>query len=204
MTLRIDHLVICLPNLAEAAQVFLAAHHLVAVEGGRHPGHGTANLIVPLGVSYLELVSVVEADEGGDSPFGRWVKTRSQRHEPTDALCLRTDDMTGVCQPRGLEPFSMSRVRPDGKTLEWSIAGLDEALTEGMQFFIEWHTPATYHPGRDDASPGQTARSVSVELSGDVGRLADWVGGVPDIDVVGGPPAISSAVLELLTHIVVL
>jgi len=38
-------------DLRAAAQELEARHGLVAVEGGRHPGWGTANRIVPLGES---------------------------------------------------------------------------------------------------------------------------------------------------------
>jgi hypothetical protein len=43
------------------------------VAGGRHPGWGTANRIVPLGNTYLEVVAAVDAAEADGSPFGRWV-----------------------------------------------------------------------------------------------------------------------------------
>ena len=46
---------------------------LPSVDGGRHPGWGTANRIVPLGDTYIELVTVVDEAEAAQSPFGRWV-----------------------------------------------------------------------------------------------------------------------------------
>ena len=36
---------------------------LTVLEGGRHPGRGTANLIVPFGRQYLELLCIVDEDE---------------------------------------------------------------------------------------------------------------------------------------------
>ena len=43
---------------------------LPSVEGGRHPGWGTANRIVPLGDTYIELVTVVDDEaEAAQSPF---------------------------------------------------------------------------------------------------------------------------------------
>ena len=44
--------------------------------GGRHPGHGTANRIVPLGSSYIELMAVVDRVEADSSPLGSWVERR--------------------------------------------------------------------------------------------------------------------------------
>jgi hypothetical protein len=36
---------------------------LASIEGGRHPGWGTANRIIPLGDAYIELVTVVDDEE---------------------------------------------------------------------------------------------------------------------------------------------
>ena len=47
-------------DLAAAAREIEARHGLASIEGGRHPGWGTANRIVPLGSSYLELVAVID------------------------------------------------------------------------------------------------------------------------------------------------
>jgi Glyoxalase-like domain len=70
---ELDHVLVAVPDLAAAARVLEEEHGLTAIEGGRHPGWGTANRIVPLGDSYLELVAVVDAGEAARSPFGRWV-----------------------------------------------------------------------------------------------------------------------------------
>lgn len=45
----IDHLIVCVGDLDEAARSFKDRLGLNSVEGGRHPGHGTANRIIPLG-----------------------------------------------------------------------------------------------------------------------------------------------------------
>ena len=66
-------------DLAAAAEEIEARHGLASIEGGRHPGWGTANRIVPLGEAYLELVAVVDEAEAAQSPFGRWVGRRVPR-----------------------------------------------------------------------------------------------------------------------------
>jgi hypothetical protein len=60
VTLELDHVLIAVIDLDAAASAFAADHGLDSVTGGRHPGWGTANRIVPLGETYLELVAVVD------------------------------------------------------------------------------------------------------------------------------------------------
>ena len=71
--LELDHVLIAVADLAAAARELEVRHGLASVEGGRHPGWGTANRIVPLGDTYLELIAVVDEAEAAESPFGRWV-----------------------------------------------------------------------------------------------------------------------------------
>ena len=56
---QIDHIVIGVRNLDAAQAQFEDRYGLTTIEGGRHPGWGTANRLVPLGAAYLELVTVV-------------------------------------------------------------------------------------------------------------------------------------------------
>ena len=85
-------------DLAAAAREIEARHGLASIEGGRHPGWGTANRIVPLGEAYIELVAVVDEAEAAQSPFGRWV---AQAH-PTLAQPLgwavRTNKLDDVAR----------------------------------------------------------------------------------------------------------
>ena len=47
----------------DAATQRLHALGLNVLDGGRHPGLGTANRIIPLGSAYLELLGVVDETE---------------------------------------------------------------------------------------------------------------------------------------------
>jgi hypothetical protein len=51
--LELDHVLIAVSDLAAAAREIEVRYGLVSIEGGRHPGWGTANRIVPLGETYL-------------------------------------------------------------------------------------------------------------------------------------------------------
>jgi hypothetical protein len=52
--LALDHVIVMVQDLDAAARRCYEATGLASVAGGRHPGHGTGNRIVPLGGSYIE------------------------------------------------------------------------------------------------------------------------------------------------------
>lgn len=192
----IDHLIVCVGDLDEAVKDYKGRLGLSSVEGGRHPGHGTANRIVPLGGCYIELLAVVDPSEAKDSPFGNWVTGRAMTAGGVDAVCIRTDSLDAVCTRLGLEPTPMSRRRPDGTELKWSLAGVDLAIEESLPFFIEWHMPEDQLPGQTQVIHDREINGVEkIVLSGDPARLAKWTNGVPLISAVEGPPSILSVSL---------
>src|SRR5713226_7446514 len=69
----LDHVLVAVSDLAEGKRRFETEYGLRALEGGRHPGVGTANMIVPLGSAYLELIAVIDAAEAGRAPTGRLI-----------------------------------------------------------------------------------------------------------------------------------
>ncbi len=196
MNLMIDHLIVCVGDLDEGARSFRDRFGLDSVEGGRHPGHGTANRIVPLGDSYIELVAVVDPSEADASPFGRWASGRVGATGVVDAISVRTDDLSAVCTRLDLEPTAMSRLRPDGVELKWSVAGLELAVEEFLPFFIEWYVPQDQMPGRADVIHDRNVTGVEeVVLSGDRARLARWTEDIPNICCVAGAAAVVSVSL---------
>ncbi len=192
----IDHLIVCVGDLDEAARNFKDRLGLDSVEGGRHPGHGTANRIIPLGGCYVELLAVVDPSEARDSPFGNWATGRAMTAGGVDAVCIRTDDLDAVCTRLGLEPTAMSRRRPDGTELKWITAGVDLAIEESLPFFIEWHVPEDRMPGRSQVVHDREVNGVEeIVLSGDAARLAKWTENVSEIRIVEGPSSIVSVSL---------
>lgn len=175
--LRFDHVILTVRDFDAAARRLLDDHGLASVPGGRHPGHGTGNRIVPLGPNYLELMAVVDPEEAKASPLGRWVAGRTEEGDGLAALCLRTDDIEGIGRRIGREPERMSRRRPDGVELGWWLAGLPEALAEGLPFFIQWDVPAEQRPGRTRAEHRVRPAGIDwVETGGDPQRMADYLG----------------------------
>jgi Glyoxalase-like domain len=191
MSLALDHVIICVPDLAEAARMFSEDHGVRAVEGGRHPGHGTANMLIPLGDSYIELLTVVAPDEAKTSPLGTWALHRAAV-PGADGVCLRSDDLETLSSERGLQVTGMSRVTPEGPVLQWRVAGLREGLTRGLPFFIQWDVPAHLHPGRlDVAHPVPRTRLQEVTVSGDFAALTTWAPDPEGVTYRSGDPGVT-------------
>src|SRR5438046_8181733 len=66
----VDHVLLPVADLEVGAQRFYERFGLKGIPGGRHPGVGTANVIVPLGLQYLELIAVVDQGEAASSRLG--------------------------------------------------------------------------------------------------------------------------------------
>jgi hypothetical protein len=195
---KLDHVIIAVPDLEAAARELEARHGLVSVEGGRHAGWGTANRIVPLGETYIELITVVDETEAVASVFGCWVE-RGLRSRPGRPLgwVARTDRLDEVAGRLGLSVGAGSRLGRDGGVLRWRLAAVEQAAAEPtLPFFVEWgeRTPL---PGRAAvAHPAGAVRLVWIELSGDRERVAGWLGTdrLP-IAVSAGPPGVVAIVL---------
>ncbi len=145
--MQIDHIVIGVRDLDDAAVVFERRFGLTTIEGGRHPGWGTANRLVPLGGSYLELVTVVDEAEASSSDFGRWVTAMIQG-DSKFGWAVRTHELDRTASRLGLAVADGSRRSPRGEMLHWRIAGVGQAAQDSsLPFFIEWGA-GTPLPGR--------------------------------------------------------
>lgn len=190
--IELDHVLIAVDDLETAAQEVERRHGLASLEGGRHQGLGTANRIVPLGRTYLELVAVVDEAEAAASGFGSWVSGGDLPR--LLGWCVRTDDLDGVAERLGLTIADGARARPDGTTLRWRMAGLERSSDEpSLPFFIEWGAGTPY-PG---AAFTQSATIGEVRLQGDSDRIAAWTGGANlPLAITEGRPAILGVVLD--------
>jgi hypothetical protein len=193
---ELDHVLVAVPDLGSAAHELEARHGLTSIDGGRHPGWGTANRIVPLGESYLELVAIVDEEEAAGSAFGRWMANGA----PGRPLgwAVRTDDVDGAALRLGLEVGAGSRTASDGTVLRWRAAGIAEAAAEpALPFFLEWGEETPHHGRGPVAHPAAPAGIVSLVLQGDPGRIEAWLGPhrLP-IVVRKGRPAVAAVVLQ--------
>jgi hypothetical protein len=193
--IELDHVLIAAADLNAVGRQFDAHYGLSSVAGGRHPGWGTANRIVPLGDTYLELVAVVEPDEAAGSHFGRWVGA-APSGRPL-GWAVRTQKLDLIAGRLGLAVTTGSRRRDDGLLLRWRLAGMEQAIADpALPFFIEWGD-GTPLPGRAEADHRDGPLRIDhVRLTGDADRLEDWLGAhsLP-ISVRSGPPAVNGVVL---------
>jgi hypothetical protein len=203
---EIDHILIAVGDLAVAAREFEEHHGLASIEGGRHPGWGTANRIAPLGKTYLELVAVVDAAEARQSVFGRWVARATNLQGQPIGWAVRTDEIDNVGRRLGLTVHAGSRVTPTGARLEWRAAGMEEAAAESsLPFFIEW-SPRTSFPGHTPVRHAHGTPAITgILIRGDADRLADWLDGerLP-IFVNPGNPMLAGIVLSRADREIVL
>jgi hypothetical protein len=192
--LQLDHVLIAVADLTAAGLEIEERYGLSSVEGGSHPAWGTANRIVPLGDSYLELIAVVDAAKAGQSSIGRWVASAASGTLRPLGWAVRTTQLDEVARRLDLPVNTGSRVTPSGGQLRWRSAGIDRAAAEpSLPFFIEWG-PDTHYPGRADIRHrASTAGIARLALSADASRLAGWLGDhqLP-IVVSGGRPAVTA------------
>ncbi len=175
--LRVDHVLLAVNDLADAAVVLNDRHGLGSAEGGHHPQWGTANRIIPVGDAYLELIAVVDPERARRSAFGRWVGSARPGIVQPLGWAVRALDIDDVGRRLDLPIASGSRATSDGRVLQWRLAGVERAAADpALPFFIEW--------GRQTAHPSQTLVAHNeepvelrrVELRGDGDRLASWLG----------------------------
>ncbi len=192
--MELDHVLIAVADLTAAAREIEARHGLASIEGGRHPTWGTANRIVPLGDSYLELVAVVEPAKAAETAFGRWVASGASSTARPLGWAVRTSQLDELARRLDLPVHAGSRATPGGDVLRWRSAGMNLAAAEpSLPFFIEWG-PQTNLPGqaaiRHRAGAASIARLV---LVADPDRLAGWLGNhqLP-IVVRAGIPAVTT------------
>jgi len=197
-----DHVIYAVDDLDAAAAVMFDREGLASVPGGRHEGWGTANRIVPLGETYLELITVVDLEEAEQSEFGRAVRRALTEDRPLVGWVVATDDVDGVARRLELEVEERSREADDGSTLSWRLAGLERALkTGGLPFVVQWDVPPERHPGAADVRHETDARGIAwVEVcADDRDAVNEWLGDdAKDLPVriTDGDPALGAAAIE--------
>jgi len=193
--LRVDHIIYAVGDLEVAAARFREESGLGSVVGGRHPGWGTANRVVPLGREYVELVAVVDRDEAAASEFGRPVMEAVASGKRLVGWAVAPDDLNRIARRLNLEVTSGSRTRPDGSTLRWQLAGVAHALSTGaLPFFIQWDAPPELHPGAGVAEHAMSPRGIAwIEIATEEHSLHAWMGDhdLP-VRITEGPPSLSA------------
>jgi Glyoxalase-like domain len=189
-----DHVLVAVRDLDAAAKTFETRYGLRALVGGRHPGVGTANMIIPLGASYLELIAVVDQAEAQRSATTRRITRAVDEGRTFAAWAVRTDHPDALrehLRASGLDlepPVKGARERPDGVTLRWQsqllVAPGEPSV---LPFVIEWQVPPDQHPGRAAVDHPSKARGIRSVRLGDPdpaaasARFQTLLGDVPSI-----------------------
>ncbi|WP_051297810.1 VOC family protein [Brevibacterium album] len=152
-----DHLVLAVPELAAGVEEFERRTGAVSVPGGRHPGRGTANHLVPLvprgwsadALTYLEILGPdPEQDPALASAslhgFDRLAAQRWAVH-PEDF-----DATIAAAAEAGADfgaVFDMARDTPEGGRLAWRLTRRSPLAFGGAQpFLIDWQD--SLHPAQ--------------------------------------------------------
>ncbi len=155
MVTGIDHLVIAVPDLEEAAAELEARVGLACTGGGRHEGAGTANRIAFLADgAYLELIAVEDREAAAGWPVGRATLETVDAHGSGLATYALLDDLLEATVPQLQANGSTvsavqhgSRRRSDGERVEWWTAAPDGIGLDGVPFLIHHaYTGAEWGP----------------------------------------------------------
>ncbi len=163
---RVDHLVYASPDLQAGIETIQKLLGVRATPGGQHPGAGTRNALVALGLaSYLEIIGPDpnQPRPAGPRRFGI-DGLEAPRLAGWAAKGQDLERLVADAARKGVElgPFgSGSRKRPDGLLLSWRFTSHSRVLGDGIvPFFIDWgETP---HPAQG-AAAGATLIALRAE-----------------------------------------
>ena len=181
---RFVQAIVLVPDL-ESARHRMESIGLTVLEGGRHPGRGTANLIVPFGAHYLELLAVVDESQARSSPQGRPVVDALSRRGPGLARwSVETTDIEATARRVGYPVEQRRRLLVDGTEVRWRAVAVDASWHQPWRCaFMAWDDP-DLHPARADGVVHANGATGFARLDLDVpdaASLSTWLGGdVPD------------------------
>ncbi len=182
---HIDHLVWAVADLDQATEHVEREWGVRPAFGGRHEGRGTHNSLLALGgTTYLELIAPDPTQQALDAPrpFGLGGDIPLPVLVSFAVTTPGLSDRIGEIRARGYdpgEPVAMSRLRPDGVRLDWTLTLPPEPvisprgeLVAGLPFLIDWG--ATPSPALS-APTGCTLVSLTVYRSdaGEARRLGE-------------------------------
>jgi hypothetical protein len=139
MLTAIDHIIIGVNNLKQASALFSQKLGLAVSGGGIHPSGGTANRIIVIGDTYLELIAVHSPDEAQQSMLDRLAMREGYLN-----FVLASNDIDAdskAMADRGVSiigPTPGSLRAADGRTRGWSRTNIERPdLTQHYPFVIQ-------------------------------------------------------------------
>lgn len=155
----LDHLLLGCPHLEEGIAFVEALTGIRAEFAGTHPGRGTQNALLSLGErQYLEIIAPDPKQQGKEvTPLMR-NDLIAHLHALTVPRLIgwaaHPGDLGAFARKlreAGVEfsgPTAGSRMRPDGRLLEWQTVNLKDDEAGLLPFFIEWSADSP-HPASD-------------------------------------------------------
>ncbi len=161
MLTGLDHIIIGVQNLDQAEQIFSQKLGLAVSGGGIHPSGGTANRIIVVGDTYIELIAVNKPEEAQPSMLERLAKSEGYLN-----FVLSSDDIeadSAAMEQRGVSIYGPTpgQLRSaDGRTRGWKRTDVEQpVLAQHYPFIIQhdstgeerrtrlagWKTPP-HHP----------------------------------------------------------
>ncbi|NIH81077.1 VOC family protein [Amycolatopsis viridis] len=202
--MSLDHLVYATPDLTGTV-ADLRERGIGLVPGGPHPGRGTRNHLAGLGDgAYLEVIGPDPEQEAPEGP--RWFGIDDLTGPRLVTWAVRVPDLPAALERSRAagqlfgDAVPMSRRRPDGVLLRWSLA-FPVAGGGVVPFLIDWQDSP--HPsGR---LPGGTTLESLTGTHPDPGLVAGPLATLDaELTVVTGPAPGLEAVLRTPSGVVVL
>jgi hypothetical protein len=140
MLTSLDHIIIGVRDLERAAQIFGNDLGLLPSGGGIHPIGGTANRIIVIGDTYLELITIYKPEEAQES-----LRRRLEEGSEGYLNCVfASDDLEAdsrAIRERGVTligPVAGSLRSADGRERAWKRADIERPdLTQRYPFIIQ-------------------------------------------------------------------
>lgn len=162
-----DHFVLLVNNLNDAIKTFRDLG-FDAQPGGEHPNSGTHNALVALADgTYIEILAFNDFALAEKSRWRDGVR-RLRVHQGFGAYVLGSTDLAREIEPLRShsinigDPIPGSRIRPDGQTVAWRTAFVDNSASGLMPFLIQDETPRTLRIAPPMEGLGQKARVAQI------------------------------------------
>lgn len=175
----LDHILLGVSDLERGIAWVEQRTGVRAAVGGVHPGRGTRNALLSLGLQhYLEIIApdpspqpaktAPVGDPDPQQPGKDMYDKLSAMTEPRlFDWAIHTHDIVAAAKRAVAAGFAIdgprdgSRARPDGKTLHWKSFNLQDDRGGLLPFFIEW-SRESIHPS-EDAPKGCTLKRFWLE-----------------------------------------
>ena len=164
MLFKLDHVLWGAPDLDAGVRHIAALTGVDPVVGGSHPGMGTRNCLISLGSGvFFEIIS---PDPAQHDHGPRAAAIAGMPRPGLLTYAVQTDDIGAACaaaEAAGLtvtHRTPMTRTRPDGVTLAWTVAQFSHPdFGPTIPFAIDWQ--GSPHPSTTTPT-GCTLKSLSV------------------------------------------